>query len=735
MGGGHYYAYIRPTAAHFADSQSHNCDPSAVTSSQWFKFDDEHVSIASEHEAVEGNFGRRKASPFPADLLSEESSNEIGGGIDSVSSAYMLVYVRDKDVPEIMRPVVEEDIPPSMAAVVNSELLRRQTAIRAREHEKAMTSVRIYTESAVRAWCRPSAYQDFLVETDFVSLRALKADCGLLGLIFLIATAFEVLPHRVLLFTIGERVPLASKPVHGGSNISVSDEEIESTRLDYLHDVWNNRDLSIMKFITQDHRFYIHVRDPLESPSLENDIRQEYLRLMDRECELLQQMRLLSGNDLTCGDFDWFEGCGIGRGLELCRRMLPSGDASNELIKHLIVMNESALALARRAPRLHSCDRLIFFRAYDPHRELRLPLEVVDSAFPIKYLFSKIVNLRRGRYRVLYNTIRRFLEANNYYPSENQVRDKWVDADLWLSSTPVTWRQIVDDEGVDSDDNRGNKRGEADEEIDSDDEIEHGDFLYVDGTTLGEVYSCFEWARFEIKKRTFALRPYSPKDGQLLQALTDADDSIPTLDVLSGMRVDIVAAEAAKVLGVPNLASNIMLYSLEGSSNSLWLDPATQLRDAETAVERMSNILLFRVTPFPGSGGFIKGRRRLEFILADGATRQRYRAVLERESQAAIIDGKRRKTLSGQRDIENASLPFSEIYNEALLLKVCDEIDFGLVLEHVNERLEYKMFDDESKGCMLLLYSGSANCHIEHTRLCPPILDDIPLLSDIPYSW
>ena len=85
-GGGHYYAYIRPTTEHFDYSSS-------TSSGQWYRFNDKVVKEVTELEAIDQCYGRE---------FGEQESN---------SSAYMLVYIRESEAKEIMRPIEEKDIP------------------------------------------------------------------------------------------------------------------------------------------------------------------------------------------------------------------------------------------------------------------------------------------------------------------------------------------------------------------------------------------------------------------------------------------------------------------------------------------------------------------------------------------------------------------------------------------------------------------------------------------------
>ena len=78
--GGHYYAYILPKC----------------TGEQWFKFDDDRVSAAFPEQAIDSNFG---VTPSQA------------VGFKRCSNAYMLVYVREADLPVVCKDVPLESVP------------------------------------------------------------------------------------------------------------------------------------------------------------------------------------------------------------------------------------------------------------------------------------------------------------------------------------------------------------------------------------------------------------------------------------------------------------------------------------------------------------------------------------------------------------------------------------------------------------------------------------------------
>ena len=71
----------------------------------YFRFDDEHVTKATGHDALTDSFGGH--------MFSNKTNLQSPGrrAAKSWSSAYMLVYVRVADYHKMMRPISEEEIP------------------------------------------------------------------------------------------------------------------------------------------------------------------------------------------------------------------------------------------------------------------------------------------------------------------------------------------------------------------------------------------------------------------------------------------------------------------------------------------------------------------------------------------------------------------------------------------------------------------------------------------------
>lgn len=110
--GGHYCAFIR--------------DPRG---DDWFKFDDTKVSKVDAHEAIDDNYGEDPQAADPE--ITEGSLNEGEENVGKISrtmssrrtrrmvkkitNAYMLVYIRKRDVDTVMARVAAEDYDPSIS--------------------------------------------------------------------------------------------------------------------------------------------------------------------------------------------------------------------------------------------------------------------------------------------------------------------------------------------------------------------------------------------------------------------------------------------------------------------------------------------------------------------------------------------------------------------------------------------------------------------------------------------
>ncbi|XP_014681204.1 PREDICTED: ubiquitin carboxyl-terminal hydrolase 7-like [Priapulus caudatus] len=100
--GGHYVVYINPKG-----------------DGKWCKFDDDVVSRCTKQEAMENNFG----------------GHEEDVSVKRCTNAYMLVYVRDSSLGELLQTVTENDIPTTLVDRLQEE--KKQEAIRRKERSEA----------------------------------------------------------------------------------------------------------------------------------------------------------------------------------------------------------------------------------------------------------------------------------------------------------------------------------------------------------------------------------------------------------------------------------------------------------------------------------------------------------------------------------------------------------------------------------------------------------------------
>lgn len=111
--GGHYVVFINPRG-----------------DGKWCKFDDDVVSRCTKQEAIDHNFGGHED-----DITVKHCTN-----------AYMLVYIRDSVILDVLQPVLESDIPEQLIERLQEE--KRQEALKRKERNEAhlYMSVQVLTE-------------------------------------------------------------------------------------------------------------------------------------------------------------------------------------------------------------------------------------------------------------------------------------------------------------------------------------------------------------------------------------------------------------------------------------------------------------------------------------------------------------------------------------------------------------------------------------------------------------
>lgn len=108
--GGHYIAFIRPNLAGDA--------------TKWFKFDDDTVTRCKREAAIDDNFGGQ-----------------------SHTSAYMLVYVRDSDAAELLRPIPKNEVPEHLASRFAQEIKDKEALLAKAQEAARWCEINVIRES------------------------------------------------------------------------------------------------------------------------------------------------------------------------------------------------------------------------------------------------------------------------------------------------------------------------------------------------------------------------------------------------------------------------------------------------------------------------------------------------------------------------------------------------------------------------------------------------------------
>jgi ubiquitin carboxyl-terminal hydrolase 7 len=99
--GGHYFALIKP------DRET-----------QWLKFDDNRVTPVMDREVLEENYGGEALNGLPPSL----QRNQVRA-MKRFTNAYILVYIRESAIDEVLALFMEEDTPPHLSKLIILSIL------------------------------------------------------------------------------------------------------------------------------------------------------------------------------------------------------------------------------------------------------------------------------------------------------------------------------------------------------------------------------------------------------------------------------------------------------------------------------------------------------------------------------------------------------------------------------------------------------------------------------------
>ena len=215
VGGGHYYAYIRPSVdGNYSDC--HDTDPNAIAAGteqqhdeddlkkdkpihlsavlqSWYKFNDEQVLSVDPREAVDECFGQ-KLSPFVDEPF-----------IGSMSSAYMLVYILESRAKnEIMKEVESQDIPTDLVHRLNMEEYKKRVAEVIHKIKRTMLRVSYITEYDLLTFTKYSKDYDLCMDSNVMDLPCADMTSGYttLGLLVLISQQMNIPAYKLRLWSV-----------------------------------------------------------------------------------------------------------------------------------------------------------------------------------------------------------------------------------------------------------------------------------------------------------------------------------------------------------------------------------------------------------------------------------------------------------------------------------------------------------------------------------------------------
>jgi ubiquitin carboxyl-terminal hydrolase 7 len=121
--GGHYCAFIQPKL-----------------DGKWFKFDDDRVVPASKNNVFEENFGR-----------SNQDNERINTHMKTrITNAYMLVYIRETDIPKILAPIEDSDIPKHLSERIEKEKRERERVEQERKEQHRYVMISILDNEVIK---------------------------------------------------------------------------------------------------------------------------------------------------------------------------------------------------------------------------------------------------------------------------------------------------------------------------------------------------------------------------------------------------------------------------------------------------------------------------------------------------------------------------------------------------------------------------------------------------------
>ena len=355
VGGGHYYAYIRPSKnfnyssllnmlkdpASADDLEGKENDGMEESDTQWFKFNDETVIQVEAREAIQHCYGRKRGDSDVIKLM---------------SSAYMLVYIRISEAGKIMEEITMHDIPKDLLKRLNEESNTRKQVEMKFLRDRFFSSLQFSTEDDVRNFSTYSKTQDFLSEKSFFTLRIMK-DSTRLGALLMIANYLNEHPVNLRMW--------------------ILDRKKQSPTLRLIDDVL----VKDLDHAMKTERYYIERLNTIDLPE---DFCKAFEDLKMKEQIWLDELRkIISASTAEAEDssffvlaneeYDQVEGCGIGMSNKPLQELSKVDvHLARRLADGMEEMNSQMIELLDRFHRdMAKDDALLFFKVFDPYNALK----------------------------------------------------------------------------------------------------------------------------------------------------------------------------------------------------------------------------------------------------------------------------------------------------------------------------------------------------------------------------
>ncbi|KAG0239645.1 hypothetical protein BGX31_002574 [Mortierella sp. GBA43] len=181
--GGHYFALLKPER-----------------DGKWYKFDDDRVTIATMKEVLDENYGSGEP---PENLAGMTLQMRQASRQRRFTNAYMLVYIQNSTMDEILKPVTQDDIPEHLRRRMEDERIAMENKRRERD------------ESLLYFNCRVISDLDFKVHDGFDLFDPLSQEAGKLFKVKkadsfasfreVVATAYDRTVDQIRIWTLVKR--------------------------------------------------------------------------------------------------------------------------------------------------------------------------------------------------------------------------------------------------------------------------------------------------------------------------------------------------------------------------------------------------------------------------------------------------------------------------------------------------------------------------------------------------